>query len=140
MISASSALRPIALASGATPMLAVIGRARPPGPRAARSRRTVSSSELGEPLGLGAPAGRRQDRELVAAEARERVALAQAGRQRARDPHDQLVAGAVAEGVVDLLEVVQVDHQHGALVAVALAALQVLLQAPLVGAAVEQAR
>ena len=31
-----------------------------------------------------------------------------------RDTHDQLIAGVVAETVVDVLEMVQVDHQQRA--------------------------
>ena len=59
-----------------------------------------------------------QDRELVAAEPRERCPrrAARLGR-RSRDRAQQLVAGRVAEAVVDRLEVVEVDEQHRELVA-----------------------
>jgi hypothetical protein len=54
--------------------------------------------------------------ELVAAQARHRVALAQHRAQPLGHALQQLVAHAVAEAVVDELEVVQVDehHRHGA--------------------------
>ena len=51
-------------------------------------------------------------RELVAAEARDHVLGAQARAQARSDRHQQLVAGGVAEAVVDRLEVVEVDEQH----------------------------
>ena len=64
--------------------------------------------------------GRQQDRELVAAQARG-TGRAPAGwlLQDPRDVDDQLVAPAVPEGVVDLLEVVDVEHQRRPLLAVA---------------------
>jgi len=50
--------------------------------------------------------------ELVAADPDEHVRTAQqAGQPRAQLP-EQLVAGGVAEGVVDLLEMVEVDEQE----------------------------
>ena len=52
-----------------------------------------------------------QDRELVAAQPRGRV-----GRRRSEEPFgdvaEELVAGGVAEAVVDRLEVVQVEEEH----------------------------
>ena len=80
-----------------------------------------------------------QDRELVAAEAGEHVGLAQAAAQRVGDAHDQLVAGRVAERVVDRLEVVEVEHDRRALRAVALDVGDVALELALERAAVEQA-
>ena len=53
-----------------------------------------------------------QDRELVAAEAAEHVGGAQVGRERAGDGAQQVVTGGVAAGVVDGLEVVEVDHDQ----------------------------
>ena len=50
--------------------------------------------------------------ELVAAEPRRGVARADAGEQPPRQLDQQLVAGGVAEGVVDVLEVVEVDEEH----------------------------
>ena len=52
--------------------------------------------------------------ELVAAEAREHVALAQRRLQATRGLAQQRVAGLVAVAVVDELEAIDVDEQHGA--------------------------
>ena len=60
-----------------------------------------------------------QQHELVAAVAGEQVGRARAGRQARRDLAQQLVAGGVAERVVDELEAVEVDVEDGAGVAVA---------------------
>jgi len=79
-----------------------------------------------------------QDRELVAAQAREDVGLAQAVAQRAGAGDDELVAGGVPEAVVDRLEAVEVEHEQGALGAVAAAAGDVLGQRAVDAAAVEQ--
>ena len=54
-----------------------------------------------------------QDRELVAAQARQRVAFPQAAGQPLRRGHQQGVAGLVAQAVVDDLKVVQVYEQDG---------------------------
>ena len=53
-----------------------------------------------------------QDRELVAAQARDQVALAHGGPEPLRDLDQQAVAGLVPEAVVDDLEVVEVEEQH----------------------------
>ena len=53
-----------------------------------------------------------EDRELVAAEARDQVALADRAAQALGDLDQQPVAGLVAEAVVDDLEVVEVEEQH----------------------------
>ncbi len=53
-----------------------------------------------------------QDHELVAAEAGHGVAGAQGHGQALGDAHQQPVAQAVAEAVVDHLEVVEVEEQH----------------------------
>ncbi len=54
-----------------------------------------------------------QHDELIAAKARDRVTRAQGALQPRRDPHQQLVAGAMAEAVVDELEVVDVQEHDG---------------------------
>ena len=54
-----------------------------------------------------------QDRELVAAESRGGVAAAQAVVDALGDRHEQVIAGGVAEAVVDRLEVVHVEEEHG---------------------------
>jgi len=53
---------------------------------------------------------RQQDEELLAAVAADEVALAQRRAQGRRHRGQDLVAAAVAVGVVDVLEVVQVEH------------------------------
>ena len=53
-----------------------------------------------------------QHAELVAAQARERVAAAHARLQHAGDLLQQLVAGRMAAGVVDHLELVEVEVQQ----------------------------
>ena len=74
--------------------------------------------EAGQKLlghGRGAVAGldtREQDRELVAAEAGHGVDLAQGGLEPLADLDQELVAVVVAEGVVDLLEPVQIDQSQ----------------------------
>jgi hypothetical protein len=55
-----------------------------------------------------------QDRELVAAEAGGGVSAANARVEPARHLDQHLVARGVAQGVVDLLEVVEVEEEHGA--------------------------
>ncbi len=54
-----------------------------------------------------------QHAELVAADARDEVVAAHAGAQARGDHLEQAVAHVVAEPVVHLLEVVEVDEQHG---------------------------
>src|SRR5690348_17633818 len=60
-----------------------------------------------------------QDSELVAADARADVALPDAARKQVGDLDQGLVARAMAEGIVDRLEPVDVDEQHRPLGAVA---------------------
>ncbi len=54
-----------------------------------------------------------EQRELVAAEASQRLGGAQRDLQPAGHRREQLVTGGVAEGVVDRLEVVEVDEEDG---------------------------
>ncbi len=62
---------------------------------------------------LGAVVADRGDhREFVAAEPRHQVVAAQRVRQPQRDVADQLVADRMAERVVDVLEMVEVDVEH----------------------------
>ncbi len=70
-----------------------------------------------------------QHDEFVAAQARQRIAFAQAGGQLPRHLLEEQVAHMVAEGVVDVLEAVQVDEQHRQLLARARAADHRMLQA-----------
>jgi len=60
---------------------------------------------------LGRHSGK-QDREFVAAEPRHRVAVPEQLRDARGEGADQLVAGEVAERVVDPLEPVEVEQQH----------------------------
>ena len=68
---------------------------------------------LGEPLGnFGLRAGRRDDGELVAADAGQEGALAHR-LQPARDFAQQRIAGGMAEHVVHRFEAVEIEAQHG---------------------------
>ena len=72
---------------------------------------------LGQPLAVLQREAGEEDGELVAAEAGERVVGAQGAAEPAADLLQEPVAVGVAEGVVDGLEVVEVDdHQHERLV------------------------
>ena len=68
---------------------------------------------LGHGLRGSQVGSRKEDGELVAPEAREDVAGPQASREDRRDPADQLISRLVAERVVDVLEVVEVQQQQG---------------------------
>ena len=107
---------------------------------AGRARDALAADRLEHVLGglLGVAVGH-QDRELVAAEAADRHAVAESRAQRVGQRHDQLVAHPVAERVVDVLEVVEVEHERGAGRPVAADVLEVRLQRAREGAAVEQA-
>ena len=77
--------------------------------------------------------------ELVAAQARQGVFLAHLATQPLRHLLQELIAHGVAKGVVEVLEVVQIDEQQGAFLVAALVARQSLLQALLQQAAIGQA-
>ena len=53
------------------------------------------------------------NRKLVAAETRDQIAAAQRVRKAQRDIADQFVADVMAERVVDVLEVIEIDVEHG---------------------------
>ena len=110
--STASAVRRPSASSAAIPALAVTRTVSSPA-RTRCSRSVASSSAATASASLAARAAQ-QAGELVAAEPGDRVAAAQAPGQRARDGADQLVAGLVAERVVDVLEAVDVDHEQGA--------------------------
>src|SRR5690606_14561991 len=63
------------------------------------------------------PDGRQQHRELVAAEPRDEVAGADAVGEAVRDELEEPVPDRVPEGVVDLLEAVQVEEEQPGAVA-----------------------
>ena len=122
--------------NGATPIEALTLRRRPEGldPHGADRLEQLGSDLL---LVVG-PAVGHQHGELVAAEAGDHLAVAQPIAQGVRDLADQLVSGAVAERVVDVLEQVDVD-QHARRAAVAGDVVDVALELALERAAVEQA-
>ena len=76
-----------------------------------RRAASTTSARAAASAGAGRPA--KQHRELVAAEPGYQVALAGRRSSRSATCDQYLVAGGVAEGVVDLLEVVEVDQQQG---------------------------
>ncbi len=78
--------------------------------------------------------------ELVAADARQDVAVAQDVAQRVADARQELVAGGVAEGVVDQLEAVQVEQHQRAGAAMAARAADLALELFLEAPAAEEAR
>ncbi len=93
----------------ATPTLARTSTSSPSSTMGTAS--SVSSRWAVRCGGARARAGQ-QDRELVAAEPGDGVDLAHGARQAAADQHEQAVADVVAEGVVDLLEAVEVEQQQ----------------------------
>ena len=89
--------------------------------RGHRDRRAVQIERLAEHLEqpFGDELGRGsvvvalgEDDELVAAEPPDRLAAPQHGFEPGADRAEELIAGGVAERVVDLLEAVEVDEQH----------------------------
>ena len=68
---------------------------------------------VGDPLRVGRPGSGDDDGELVTAEPRRVVAAAQHLAHPSTDALQDLVAGVVAEAVVDPLEPVEVEEQHG---------------------------
>ena len=82
------------------------------------------ADRLQQPLGeqhgiLGPRQPALDDREFVGVEPGQRILLAQRRAQALGDAAQQLVADAVAERVVDRLEIVEAEHQHGDLVGAA---------------------
>src|SRR5213078_1550030 len=68
---------------------------------------------FGDAVDRARPGLPQQDRELVAAEPRDGVLGPHAAADTLTDRAQYAVADGVPEGVVDALEVVQVDQQHG---------------------------
>ena len=94
----------------AMPMLAEVKTSRPPMENGALERLLDAERDR---VGLVRVADVvQQDRELVAAEPGERVALPQAGLEPARHGDEQFVAHQVAEVVVDDLEAVEVEIER----------------------------
>ena len=72
--------------------------------------------------------GRQQHRELVAAQTRDGVRRAQGVAQPRRHFLQHQIAGVMPEGVVDLLEAVEIDQQHRQALVIAMRAQDRLLQ------------
>jgi len=71
-----------------------------------------------------------QDREFVAAQARYQIALPHVFEDAARYLHQELVAGTVAQAVVDDLEAIEIEEHHSEVMPCpAMAALDGLLEA-----------
>ena len=119
------------------PTLAVTRRRTPS--RVAACSRTALHDGPADPLGAGLVAVGQQHGELVATEPGDDVGVAHGPAQDAADRDEELVAGVVAEAVVDLLEVVEVEQQDRAALAVATAALEVPLELGVEPAPVGQA-
>jgi len=69
------------------------------------------------------------DREFIGVETGKRILLAQRRSKALGDGAQQLVAGAVAERIVDRLEIIETEHQHRDLVCAAPGVLQNLVHA-----------
>jgi hypothetical protein len=110
-------------------------RQRPPADEHLGDRRPRALGGLGRLRPVDA---RQDERELLAAEPRDEVALAHRGAQPRRGGDEHLVALGVAVGVVDGLEVVEVEHDDGERPAEAGRARDLLLQPLVAGAVVEQ--
>ena len=98
------------------PTLIVAGSASGAGRAALGDLGAQVLAQLQRPVGIGL---RHQHRELVAGEAGDDVGGPHPFAQDLGDLADQVVAGVVAEAVVDRLEAVDVDDHHRALAAVA---------------------
>ncbi len=119
------------------PMLAV-ARREPFAVVTTASLRIATSSSSAIRARLALVDVRQDDRELVAAEARDGVGAPQTAAEDVGDGRDELVAGAVAERVVDVLEVVEVEREHRAAGAVALRRGELAGELLLEAAAVEE--
>ncbi len=92
---------------------------------------------VGDDAGVAGGTAGQHDGELVATEPGQDVAVADGGPEPDGDLLQEVVAAGVAEGVVDLLEPVEVDHEDGEVV---VAVRQFGLQGRAEGGAVRQAR
>ncbi len=72
--------------------------------------------------------GRQHHRELIAAEPRDRIGRAQRVAQARRHFLQHLIAGVMPERVVDLLEAIEIEQQHGEALVIAMRAQDRLLQ------------
>ena len=117
--SSSADTGPTSPPNRAIPALAVVP-VRPWAPVTVASLRRACQEVGRHPLGLGLVGLGQDHGELVAAQPGQRVAVAQALGQHRPGAPDQLVADRVAQRVVGVLEVVQVERDHGAGAVVAL--------------------
>ncbi len=95
---------------------------------------------LQHPLGVLLVGVRERDRELVAAQTRQDVGGAQPVAQQVRGRDQRLVSDPVTERVVDLLEVVQIEHRDNATAAVAPRIGELARELLIEAAAIEEAR
>ena len=121
-----------------TPMLAVIVSSRPPASIGSDSAAPMRSAIV-ERLGVGRDAGHEHG-EVVAGEAPGGRVGGQHALQARADADEHLVAGAVAEAVVELAEAVEVDEQHRRVALLAARAIERLLEAVLEQRPVREAR
>ena len=99
----------------------ISGRKRDADARADAGAHRIQDEGLGQPVRqpLGDRGGvvgvcvHEHHDELVTSQPDKQVGLAQAGRQARAQLLEELVAGGMAEGVVDLLEMVEVDEEEG---------------------------
>ena len=96
------------------------------------------ADQLRDTLRLMNAAALQQHAELVAAQTRQRVARSHAVAQQLADLQQQPISGRVAAGIVDQLELVQIEIEQRMAGALLARTLQHLLQAPVELAAVEQ--
>ena len=102
--------RAVAEPATAAPMLMVIAR-WPPGHGTGRAATAFRSRSAATHAPSRSVSGNR-DRELLAADPRGHVGLARARAAKARDRDDRLVADIVAVGVIDRLEVIDIEHDE----------------------------
>ena len=93
------------------PMLADVKTSRPPIEKGALSASWIRNAMA--LACLSSPSVVQENRELIAAQPREHVRPAQARFEPARHGDQQLVADQMAEAVVDDLEAVEIEIQHG---------------------------
>ena len=116
------------------------GQAQAPAPEhrpVAPDRLQQLRADLARLVGVGV---RQEDRELVPAQARENIGLSHLAAQEVGDAANDRVAGPVAEAVVDVFEVVEVQQENAAAALVAGGVGNPVGQLLLEPAAVEEAR
>ena len=73
---------------------------------------TFAHASLGHLEDLGIVVATAEDRELVAGQPRQLVARPEQCRHSSAELHEQIVAGVMAERVVDLFEPIEIQHHH----------------------------